>query len=99
MNLLLSQEEYTESYVVANGYKADSLKGYQFKWNGCMYSIESAPYKLIVKQTNGDVYCSLDVDSYYDCGIVIGNILFWGERLGKISGFNSLPNKYVFVRT
>ena len=82
--------------VVKNEYKAVGLDGYQFEWNGCVYSIESAPYKLIIKATNGDVYCSLDVDSYYDCGVIIGDVFFWGERLGKISGYNMSDKKICF---
>ena len=85
-----------ESCVVTNEYKAASLVGYQFEWNGCVYSIESAPYKLIIKATSGDVYCTLDVDSYYDCGVIIGDVFFWGERLGKISGYSMSDKKICF---
>ena len=82
------------SLVVANEYRAEGFVGYQFEWNGCAYSIETEPYKLIIKAVNGDVYCALDVDSYYDCGIIIGDVLFWGERLGKITGY-SMVNKEI----
>lgn len=85
-----------ESCVVTNEYKADGLVGYQFEWNGCVYSIESAPYKLIIKAKNGDTYCTLNVDSYYDCGVMIGDVFFWGERLGKISGYSMSDKKICF---
>jgi len=60
-----------EKCVVANNHKANSLVGYRFELNECAYSIKSELYKLIIRQANGKAYCSIDVDSYYDCGIII----------------------------
>lgn len=85
-----------KNWVVENEYKTVRLNGYQFEWNECVYSIENAPYQLIIKAANGDVYCTLSVDSYYDCGILIGDIFFWGERLGKISGYSMSDKKICF---
>ena len=85
-----------KNWVVENEYKTVGLNGYRFEWKGCVYSIENAPYQLIIKATNGDVYCTLNVDSYYDCGILIGDVFFWGERLGKISGYSLSDKKICF---
>ena len=83
-----------KNWVVENEYKSVGLNGYQFEWNGCVYLIKNAPYQLIIEAPNGDVYCTISVDSYYDCGVLIGDVFFWGERLGKISGY-SMVNKEI----
>lgn len=85
-----------ESSVVVNKYQG-GLGGYRFEWNGSVYRIDSSePYKLIIKKENGGVYASLGVDSYYDCGVLIGDVFFWGERLGKICGYSMSARKVCF---
>ncbi len=82
---------------VKNNYQKDSFMHYKFTWNNNQYEIKGEPNKLLVQQVGGEIFCSLDVDSYYDCGVFRDGILFWGERLGKISGYNMASRKICFT--
>lgn len=81
---------------VQNEYERGKFNRYVFKWRKTEYEIENQPYRLNVRKKGGDLLCSISVDTYYDCGVLIGDVLYWGGRRGVIRGYDLAQKKRCF---
>ena len=81
--------------LVKNSYKQDGDLSLRFKYDGEEYHVAMGRFLLTIKNSKDDVYCEIEVYSYYDCLAFNNGCLYYGDRHGMVHVFSMMERREV----